>query len=347
MPRTFSVFFIALALSVAGCVGTTDEGDEAWPSKSDAEVFGSDSDLDYGLPPVLPKAADVSGSASAPSSPAPVPAVAPAATTAPAPRRVVGAADHPAPPPVGFISTWDEGEEVLPETLDTPPVPDTDGGETVMEEEFVVGSDPTPAEAVAPPSAVGDHGAPLGWQNPYSRGRARACCCPSHYFEFGPEVLPGIGGGFNFGWRFHRGRNVTWAAEIGASYQDLWEEFIGEGLTSKYWAIRLGLKAEFGDCNCRLRPFIKGGVTLFELAQPRASFPSDPNFSGQDDLGDLINFDKEGSNFGVYAAIGFDWKINRSWTIGPEVGYFLGENLSRGGDVNRAPYVRLNISYNF
>ncbi|MCA9316983.1 MAG: hypothetical protein KDB73_15965 [Planctomycetes bacterium] len=346
MPRLHVAGVVVLALATTACTGPR-LADSMAPAHG-AAVFGSGSD-DYGLPPVLPN-----GRTAQPA-PAPVAAPSPVAP-APAPRPVVVSSyDHPAPPPSGFTHTAWEGDEEMPVVVEDAPVPFEEGpivedAPITLEEDVVI---ETPIIESSPRMPLAYQGAPSGYAMPCAQpcGSPCApksdCCCPSHYFEFGPEVIPGIGGGFNFGWRFSRSRNVTWAAEIGASYQDLWEEFIGEGLTSKYWAIRLGLKAEFGSCNDCFRWFAKGGLTLFELAQPRSEFPGDEEFSSQDNLGGLIDFNKEGSCLGLYAGFGFDWKVGRNWTIGPEIGYFIGENLSRGGDMNRSPYFRLNIAYNF
>jgi hypothetical protein len=344
MRCTLVVAITAVGMALGACSSSRWATGPLGVSGSGSDAVAGDTG--YGDPPVLPQGVvQPADPARTPAGALPTRVVVPVSSGTPGSVRALQA-DYPAPAPGWARPDGDDEpvEYVEDETLEgepAAPMPEP----TYIEE--------VPAEAASLPLML--QGAPAGWSPPAPVYRATACgcgaspcaCCPTHYFQFGPEVVPGFGGGFNFGWRFSRRGNMTLAAEVGASYQDLWEEFTGEGQTTKYWGMRLGLKAEFGSCRAKFRPFVKGGITLFELATPRSTFAQDGEIRGQDKLGGLIEFNKEGSNLGVYGALGFDWCVGRSWSIGPEFGYFIGENLSRGGDANRSPYFRLNITYNF
>ena len=328
-------------------------------------TFGSDSD--YGTPPVPPPMPEADGGATQPETTwdagydvEPV-AGSPEELGSPDAGEPVVLEDYPAPAPGGFVYVDGEAEAAGGDVIEIAP----EAGEIVEEAPVVLDADVSGWNDTAAPVVLSggpcDAGcgpaytppAPVapavdgctGFKGCNSCGDTRRCC-PDHYITFGPEVLPGIGFGAQFGYRLTRSRNSSISAEVGFSYQDLWEEFMGEGLRGSYWAIRAGIRIDFANPCARFVPYARVGLQLWELSQVRTGATDSP--LGFEDVSvDLIDFDQPGTHFGAYAAIGFDVRINKNWTTGPEFGYIWGKNVDEGGNDGTSPVFRWNFTYNF
>ena len=339
----------------------------ALPAQADdvPQTFGSDSD--YGTPPVPPpmpvdEATPESGAETTWDSGYDVE---PVAGTPEDPGQPVVLEDYPAPAPgtAGeFIYVDGEAEPAADEVIEIAPeaaapaedviIEDVSGWNDTAPPVIMSGSPcdtgcgPAPAPYV-PPAAPAVAGC-RGFQGCGTCGDSRRCC-PDHYINFGPEVFPGLGFGFNFGYRLVKRRSSAISAEIGFSYQDLYDEFMGEDYRGSYWAWRMGVRFDFANPCAKMIPYARGGLQLWELSQVRDDpIPGPgPVVHFTDIEYDFIKFHKPGTQFGFYAGVGVDFRFSKNWTMGPEISYIHGINVDEGGKDNSSLLFRWNITYNF
>lgn len=166
---------------------------------------------------------------------------------------------------------------------------------------------PKPRDVVQPPCAA-------------PRRLARSCCwnrCEKAYVGIAPTLMPGIGGGFEFGVHFNRSRNILWSFELGMQYQDLWKEFSDEPGDGAYSMARVGIRARFSPQSCGHLTLRFGG-TWFEAEGTPIELS-------------VAQIEKRGDYLGAYVGIGYEWDIGRRWSTGPEIALIV------AGAINARP----------
>lgn len=249
----------------------------------------------------------------------------------------------PPPPPVPAASAA-AADETAP--VETAPAPEAD----VIE---VTPAD-VPVEPVAESAPVlGDCcGKPnCGCKQRCCKKRScgcHQCPCPDScgnpcggYVGGNLQFAPGLGAGIEFGINLKRTKSYLLSFEVGATYQDFYDELFDEdrqgvtgdnNLAGKMHSLRFGLRWRFKPC-CTGHPTLRLGVQWAQL-------------SGGPEFLDLAEVDSDGDYLGAYLGLGYEWDINPRWSTGPEVALFAGVDPD-SGDTALIPTLYWHINYKF
>jgi hypothetical protein len=136
-----------------------------------------------------------------------------------------------------------------------------------------------------------------------------ACCEPDYcsYWGIGGHMFPGLGVQVMAGFHLSSSSNVDWAVEFGYAWDDLTHAFNEEGDSGKFHLFTAGVRARTNPCGCHHFVF-RGGLAAFHVT----GRPQDIKF-------DFVDIPEAGTYWGGYAAIGYEWDLNSTWSTGPEV----------------------------
>ena len=212
---------------------------------------------------------------------------------------------------------------------DEPPMPPTEQvlEEEVIEEEVI---EETPLEVIEAPAP--DMGAPVlqrGGCGGCGKPSCQVCCEPCDergYMGLGFSVLPGFGGGLEFGMHTKITQTAMWSIEFGMHYQDMSESLSGENASGSLMSASAGMRIRF-------QPRARGHVTA------RAGLSWLRTDGNPHDL-DTASLDWRGDYIGVYAGIGYEFDLGCNWTTGPEARVFAGYAFNQLQD--RVPRIGAN-----
>jgi hypothetical protein len=232
---------------------------------------------------------------------------------------------QPAPPPAAGMGDcyW---PAPAAQRCDEPPAPPSE--ELAAESDVV---EEQPLKEIPAPMPAPAAQAPALSRSGCGTPPCQSCCDPCDergYLGLSLSVLPGLGGGIEYGMHTSVTDCAVWSLEVGMHYQDFTEGLTNEKANGSLTMATLGVRI-------RLQPRARGHWMLRGgLAWAHAEGnPIDVDTASLDYRGDYI---------GIYAGAGYEWDLGCHWSTGPEARIYGGYVFDKLRD--RDPAIGANPS---